>query len=501
MASQSRALKPVPDGAGGAAARRRDRGAERAHGAGRARSGARGAAESARLEAEFWARDAVVASVPLVEPGARAAVIAAVRHPCAQILFGFEAQLRALVRLAEARGTTLLLAPAPELFSAADSFAAFRRLGVSVGAAERLLHVRLGMARHARLLKQASNVILTGESHTLLPMGPPQHPFGSGDRVPAGFIRQLVYFPEQSPLSGLDGHKMPIAMLDDGAVAADLLASGIAGTPPGAIPRLAAGWVGADDAAFCAELGLEIGSFAEFSASSWRETWRGAERGGVPHSLDWRRAVTLAGAASDRPERLSPLLLPWNVANPASIVPSLIERLCRAGRWENRALRLVVFPFNESWETAGTVAGLIQRLRAARSEPATLRTMFLARLRADRAAALMRHIFPLAWVEGGDPECALTLARLAALGVPAVLVAPPPNLTLPRALMPRFSILADEESRHDVLDAFGARLFMVPSLSARAVAALIGRSREEIARAAPPALLGGGGSTPGAARA
>ncbi len=487
MASQSRALKPVPDGAGGAAGRRRDR----------------GALQSARLEAEFWARDAVVASVPLVEPGARAAVIAAVRHPCAQILFGFEAQLRALVRLAEARGTTLLLAPAPELFSAADSFAAFRRLGVSVGAAERLLHVRLGMARHARLLKQASNVILTGESHTLLPMGPPQHPFGSGDRVPAGFIRQLVYFPEQSPLSGLDGHRMPTAMLDDGAAMADLLAPGssIAGTTPGAIPRLAAGWVGADDAAFCAELGLEIGSFAEFNTPSWREAWRGGERGGVPASLDWRRAVTLAGAAGDGPERLSPLLLPWNVANPASIVPSLIERLCRAGRWEDRALRLVVFPFNESWETAGTVAGLIQRLRAAGSEPATLRTMFLARLRADRAAALMRHLFALAWVEGGDPECALTLARLAALGVPAVLVAPPPNLTLPRALMPRFSVLADEESRHDVLDAFGARLFMVPSLSARAVAALIGRSREEIARAAPPALLGRGGGAPDAAHA
>ncbi len=479
MASQSRALKPLPDGAGGAGARRRERG------------GARGAPYSQRVDSEFWGSDAIVASVPLVEPGARAAVIAAARHPCAQILFGFEAQLRALVRLAAGRGTTLLLAPAPELFSATDSFSAFRRLGIAVGAAEKLLHVRLGMARHARLLKQASNVILTGESHTLLPTSPPQHPFGSGDRVPAGFSRQLIYFPEQSPLSGLDGHPMPTALLDDSAVAADLLA---AGAGPGALPGGASAWVGADDAAFCAELGLEIASFAEFNAASWREAWRGAGGSGAPSSLDWRRAVTFASASNDGSDRLTPLLLPWNVANPASIVPPLIERLCRAGRWQDRSLRLVVFPFNESWETAGAVAGLIQRVRAASAEPATLRTMFLARLRADRATALMRHLFALAWVEGGDPECALTLARLAALGVPAVLVAPPPNLTLPQALMPRFSVLADEETRQEVLDAFGARLFMVPSLSARAVAGLIGRTRDEITRAGPPPVprLGGG---------
>jgi len=116
------------------------------------------------------------------------------------------------------------------------------------------------------------------------------------------------------------------------------------------------------------------------------------------------------------------VLVPWNMDNPGSAVPALVERALRLRAADNAALRLVIYPFNYPGQT-GLIRRLIRRAREASEEgAAALANIYLARAAGAGAIAGLRQLAPLAWVDGNDPEYRWTALRLKAAGFSPILL-------------------------------------------------------------------------------
>jgi len=105
-----------------------------------------------------------------------------------QVLFGWEAQMRAFASHLATLGRTLFVTPAPEIFSGPESRAHITRATGWDGHGG-LTHLRFGAPYFARVLKGAHNVMVLAEHRVTPPLTPTYHPFGSGNRLPAAMAR------------------------------------------------------------------------------------------------------------------------------------------------------------------------------------------------------------------------------------------------------------------------------------------------------------------------
>src|SRR5665213_1358039 len=125
----------------------------------------------------------VVATAPMSMLSYTSALVPAAECRLLQTLFGFEAQLCAFESVLREAGADLFFAPAPELFTSSESYRHLAQL--SGRGPARIVHIRFGMARHARLLKHAENLFALAERHICLPLTPSPHPFAAGNVLPS----------------------------------------------------------------------------------------------------------------------------------------------------------------------------------------------------------------------------------------------------------------------------------------------------------------------------
>jgi hypothetical protein len=113
-----------------------------------------------------------------------------------QCLLGSEAQLLAFTAAQPDLADRMFFVPLPEMFSGPASM---RALDLACGldpahrvAAPRLVHLRFGGTRSARVLKDARNALVLAENHRAPPITASRHPFATGLTVPATIRRVLA---------------------------------------------------------------------------------------------------------------------------------------------------------------------------------------------------------------------------------------------------------------------------------------------------------------------
>jgi hypothetical protein len=360
-----------------------------------------------------------------------------------QCLLGSEAQLLAFVAAQPALATRLFFLPLPEIFASPASMAALTAACGATGAA-RLVHLRFGGTRSARVLKDARNALVLAEHHRTPPITASRHPFASGLVVPPTIRRILALHPGLAIPANLGGHAPNVTVLEGDVTAADLHAP----TPPeGAGHDL---------------VSLDLVSLAEFRTNAWAA-------GPLRHASAHMQAARDAAARDQAPF----VLVPWNLDDFGSAVPALVARTQRLQRKDQPAVRLVIMPFNYPGQT-GLIRRLIRQLRQTIEDPvAALAHLFLGRLTSRAALPALRQLARVAWVDGNDPEHDWTMQRLAAAGFAPVLLAagdPPRPGTVQIAADDQLTIAA--ETRFGLLH-YHAQL---PSL--RALRALLALTRD-----------------------
>ena len=312
-----------------------------------------------------------------------------------QVLLGSESQLLAFAAASAEATVKLFFAPLPEMFPDARSLrAAWRRAGGQASAnGGRLVHLRFGSVRAARVLKGVHNIAVVAEAGGDAPLTASHHPFASGLILPAAFQRLFVYGSAAQRPRAIGGSAVPLTRLPPRAVTADL--------PPRLVQAAAA-------VSNEAEIDLDFVSLRDFRSVAW-----------AAGPVRPRHARALMAEAGSR----SAVLMPWNMDHPGSIVPGLLERLARLHAPETTP-RIVLLPFNYVGQT-GIIRRLIARLREAAHDPdAMLADLFIARVGSLTALAPLRRMAPAAWVDGNDPEHWWTLARLQACGIRPILIDP-----------------------------------------------------------------------------
>lgn len=333
-------------------------------------------------------------------------------------LLGWDAQMAAFIA-ASTPGlrARMVFAPMPEIFDHPSAFAQARAqlaarepaLAGALRAAGRVppAHLRFGGLRQARLLKGAANFIIEAGPDTRTLGGLTRHPFADGRTLPAAAEAVLVYGPAGTAAEGTPAAAMPRFVHPDGRPAAlhvlaprqltaDLRATqGSAGGAGPSALRLPRG-------------GVHVTTLAEYSPERYRDP-----------------GLALAPALPPAPGMLS-LLLPWNLADPLSAAPQLLKSLHQCA---GPQARLLLLPFNDSGPE-GLIRGLIRQI-AQSADPGTLLDDVLV-LRAEGRAgwAALARARLCAWLDGSDPECGASAARLRALGM-TVIASPAPAFSAP----------------------------------------------------------------------
>jgi len=363
-----------------------------------------------------------------------------------QCLLGGEAQLRAFAASLPNLAPRLFFMPLPELFSGPASHAA---LQVAVGddhKVSRLVHLRFGGTRSARIMKAARNGLVLAENHRCLPITASRHPFASGLVLPADMRRVFAYDVAVPRPTVIGGEALSMTPIGAEAIAADL---------PGPKPRGQLREKTDRD-------GLEVVSLAEFRSNAWAA---GPVRARSPHL----RAALAATAEDGAPF----VLLPWNLDHPGSTVPALIERTLRLQALAAPALRLIVLPFNYPGQT-GLIRRMIRQLRGKTEEGAeALPHVFVGRLTDLQSLPDLLALSRVAWVDGNDPEFDWTSRRLAACGIAPVLLAAGDTPAPPGGM----TVESDEEMTLEAETAFGLLHFRTQIPSLRALRKLLAMTR------------------------
>ncbi len=368
-----------------------------------------------------------------------------------QCLLGGEAQLAAFAAAAPEIARRGFFVPLPEVFG---NRMAMDRLRAECGVAPdapRIVHLRFGGTRSARVIREARNALIMAENHAAPAVTASNHPFADGLTLPALVRRVYTTGPLANPPMSFGGAALPVLDLPD-LVTADLQD-------------------GAQDGE--AEDGLEITSLAEFRSNAFAI---GLVRAVSP---DLRSA--LAAAARDAAPFV---LVPGNLDHPGSTVPALVARTLQLQHPDSPAVRLLIVPFNYAGP-AGLIRRLIRLLRETLPNgSAHLHAAFIGRLNRLSALPALRRHARVAWVDGNDPEHDWTCRRLAACGFTPLLLAaarnpPPPGVA---------SVLADEALTVDAETRFGTLSFRthLPSLRALREVLPMTRAMAEQARAADP---------------
>jgi len=377
-----------------------------------------------------------------------------------QCLLGGEAQLAAFAASAPAIAARAYFAPLPEIFGNPQSVARVRQMcGVAPNAA-RLVHLRFGGTRSARIMKEARNGLVLAENHAVPAISASNHPFADGLTVPALMRRVFACATLTARPASFGGKSLPVSELPSTMVGADLA---YLDTIPDGGPESAAG--------------LEIVSLAEFRSHAFSV---GPVRAISP---DLRAAI--AAAARDRAPFV---LLPWNLDHPGSVVPALVERTLHLQNPGQPAVRLLIMPFNYPGQT-GLIRRLIRRLREELPNGSDhLPRVFLGRLARLDALPALRRLARVAWVDGNDPEHDWTARRLAACGFSPLLLAADDAPASPGIVC----IAADEALTVNAETRFGLLSFRTHLPSLRALRQLLPLTRSlavpAAARDVPPRL-------------
>lgn len=362
-----------------------------------------------------------------------------------QCFLGWDAQLKAFGAMLQRLGVPCLVTPAPELFFTPTALrVAADSAGISVSSLEAAVHIRFGGGRFARILRGMPNFIATAERAWTGTLAPGAHPFRGQNTAPHCFQAMLDLSGHAGPLMRPDGTEIPSIAVPRSVIGADVPALQL--TPR---PLSPADFVG-----------LEIAALAEF--------------GGQDAAILQARRLILEFNSGGLALERKLVLLPWNLANPASCVPDVAVKYQRAFLGTKASCHLVLMPFNLQREFASQIEPLIAGIRAAMAamlpnpvdfQPAqpVPAGLMIGRVTDFSGLATLRRMGAVAWVDGADPETSWTAARLAACGIPAV--------TLPAG---------EEKTMSEVRDEFGHRFFEGRTLPARDIG-LVARHLDEMA--------------------
>jgi hypothetical protein len=180
-----------------------------------------------------------------------------------QCLLGSEAQMLAFVAAVPELAGRMFFVPLPEMFSSAQSADALAQacgLEPAGLAGPRLVHLRFGGTRSARVLKDARNGLILAENHQVPPITASRHPFARGLTVPASMRRIFAVDAAIAVPQAMGGADLPVTVLEgtdeDSFIAADLAAAGPAPRRTGARKGQPAD-------------GLDLMSLAEFRSNAW----------------------------------------------------------------------------------------------------------------------------------------------------------------------------------------------------------------------------------------
>jgi len=414
----------------------------------------------------------ILSSAPFSHTLFTRAIVTADELPYRQVLFGWEAGLRAFAAALRRYGKNLYVTAAPEIFSGESGR---RQILLLTGepSIERVVHLRFGPPIMARLVKPAENWHVLLESSPFSPVIPGDHPLGAEHLLPPAVTKLCAFESPFPPIRRLDGKILEAEELDPALFATRDLEAEEAATLP---PHLSFnhGWG--------PKSGLIAQSFAEFSPSSWE-----AEPPPTPlrHS-DWRGVIAARHVAAERREAQRTFIaLPWNLAHPASIVPDLVLKLTRSATLSAHGCHLILLPYNETAETPHVVQTLVEQARAHAADcPRELRHLFLARYRGGPGLHGLKSLIDIVWLEASLPDLAWTARRLEAFSSPFLLLgqSPAASRTVEKA---KAVISGDERLEIVTDDAFGRRHFVSMSLSERTVAFLL-RETLRCRRPSPP---------------
>lgn len=334
----------------------------------------------------------------------------------------------------------------PELFGNPHSLALIHRTCAAAPDGPRIVHLRFGGIRSARVLKEARNGLVLAENHTAPAITASNHPFADGLTLPAIMRRVFACGPLARPPTAFGGANLPVTMLPPDLFRADLAHLNQAAS---SVPALSSD-------------GLEVASLAEFRSNAFAT---GPLRADSPHL----RAATAAAARDGAPF----VLLPWNLDHPGSTVPALVERTLHLQTPAAPAVRLLLLPFNYAGP-AGLIRRLIRQIREELPNGADyLPGVFVGRLNRLAALPQLRRLARVAWVDGNDPEHDWTAGRLAACGFTPLLLAADTS-PAPRGIT---SIAVDEALTIDAETRFGTLSFRTHLPSLRALRELLPLTR------------------------
>lgn len=398
----------------------------------------------------------------------------------AQVLFGSDAQLSVAVKVLEGAKAQCLFSPCPEIFSSDVSFEALRQ---AARARTRhvdgpIIHARFGPIGEARVLKNAANCLFVaeGKNRPVLTLG--QNFLPEGRVVPDAFRTVMHYGSFDRHLCRAGGEPPAFQQLPPTFSTADIteVESG-------------AGGVGraADHAA--GHIQLQIQTFEEFDPVKWAGA---AFVAPSPHTVQILRRSLIESArtngASRSPETAF-IALPFDMADPASLIPEILRTYAMFSGFEELGIRLMLMPFNDIGRNAALsllIAEVRELCHRGNRRSAMRERLFVARLQNSEDCEAFARTIPVAMVDGCSPEARWTTNRLRTLGVKIVDLVDPDEVGATNSGEAEdpavHRIELDEERRVRVLDAHGERIYAAKGASKRAIVAAFEKAAHLVRR-------------------
>jgi hypothetical protein len=312
-----------------------------------------------------------------------------------QEVFGYGAQIRLFAESLKKFDRRLFFVAAPEIFSSDESFRHFARLTGSKIIPEKIMHFRFGMHCEIRLLKRATNVLISAESHSWQALNPDAHPFADGMTVPASVALTLMLHPDQRPLQRIGGE-------------------------------------------LCQSMSLGLSMKMETTINKRNSSVQilslsndGSER--------WKH-IPLAALGAGRH-----VLVPWNVSFAGSVIPDLIGNIVRLQAGAGPELAITLLPYNATRATRPSVQSLARQI-ALNASSTRAYPVFIAKLHDFREAAGLCKSAHVVWLEAADPEFLWVHRCMASLGVATALINNAASRTGGNAKRHRFTIGADRSN-------------------------------------------------------
>jgi len=359
-----------------------------------------------------------------------------------QSLLGYEAQIRALAEALNLVSIDTLISAAPEIFYAPQSL---RQLDDAASQYGRRLsdvvHLRLGPPRKSKVLRGTPNIFINTEQSSEVGSFVSRNPFASNTVLPAAFRKGISWGGGRMPTT-IDNQTVETIVADESITAADL-------------------YSGSDFSSLISSQyarhpeSLLASSVEEFNQDAWRLA---ILRKQVRTSRDFSRLLV----AWDRKlnNQLAPrpgILVPWNLADPASNVPDIVTTLVTFQIMKHFNHAIFIYPFNANNSSLANIDSLVNRLRhQARGITEVLQKFFIVRAPGASGVEFIQQITQIALLQEADPEWKWSLQRFDALGIGSALIAPSGQDFNGTVCM---TVAATEPIQRRTHDEFGERFF------------------------------------------